>query len=87
MMDPNDIEHRITSNTKAIMPVHINGRVCNMDMISKIAKENRLLIVEDAAQAFGAKYKNQCAGILVNLEQLVFIQRKCLVVSAMAVLS
>jgi dTDP-4-amino-4,6-dideoxygalactose transaminase len=78
MMDPNDIEHRITSNTKAIMPVHINGRVCNMDMISKIAKKNRLLIVEDAAQAFGAKYKNQCAGTFGEFGTISFYPAKVL---------
>tara|TARA_Y100000991_G_scaffold215662_1_gene207202 strand:- start:5666 stop:6763 length:1098 start_codon:yes stop_codon:yes gene_type:complete len=62
MMDTSDIEHRITDKTKAIMPVHINGRTCNMDEIARIAKENDLLIVEDAAQALGSKFKGKCAG-------------------------
>ena len=62
MMDVKDIESRITKKTKAIMPVHINGRTCNMDAIREIADRNNLLIVEDAAQALGSRYKDQCAG-------------------------
>jgi dTDP-4-amino-4,6-dideoxygalactose transaminase len=62
MMDENDIEHRITKNTKAIMPVQLNGRCCNMDKIIKIAKKNKLQVFEDSAQGFGSKYKKKYAG-------------------------
>ena len=62
LLDPNDIEKRITKKTKAIMPVQLNGRTCEMDKIQKIADENNLLIIEDAAQGLGSLYKNKMAG-------------------------
>jgi len=62
MMDENDIKKHITSKTKAIIPVQLNGRCCDMDKIKKIAKQYKLKIFEDAAQAFGSKYKNKFAG-------------------------
>jgi len=61
-MNTNLIESKITNKTKAILPVHLNGRICNMDAICEIAKKHGLLIVEDAAQALGAKYKKIHAG-------------------------
>tara|TARA_B110000879_G_scaffold21332_1_gene27120 strand:- start:5754 stop:6776 length:1023 start_codon:yes stop_codon:yes gene_type:complete len=78
MMDVNDIEHRITKNTKAIMPVHINGRTCSMDKIVEIANNNNLLIVEDAAQAFGSKYKNKSAGTFGGFGTISFYPAKLL---------
>tara|TARA_B100001093_G_scaffold81391_1_gene72797 strand:- start:4664 stop:5761 length:1098 start_codon:yes stop_codon:yes gene_type:complete len=62
MLDINDIERRITNKTKAIMAVQINGRCCDMDRIKEIAERYKLLVVEDSAQAFGARYKNTYAG-------------------------
>lgn len=62
MLDPNSVRKKITSKTKAIMPVQINGRTCDMDELGKIAKEHGVSIVEDAAQAFGAKFQGTCAG-------------------------
>ena len=62
MLDVNDIEKRITKNTKAIMAVQVNGRCCDMDKIKELADKYNLLLLEDAAQAFGAKYKNSYAG-------------------------
>ena len=44
------------------MPVHINGRTCNMHQILSIANKYNLLVVEDAAQALGSKFDNKCAG-------------------------
>ena len=61
-MNPSLLEKAITKRTKAIMPVHLTGRVCEMDEIKKIAKKYNIPIVEDAAQAIGAKYKNKMAG-------------------------
>lgn len=54
-MDPKLIEKALTKKTKAIEPVHLNGRLCDMDAILDIAKKKGLLVVEDAAQALGAK--------------------------------
>ena len=62
LMDPNDVQARITSRTKAIMPTQLNGRVCAMDRLQEIANEHDLLIIEDAAQALGAKFDGKCAG-------------------------
>lgn len=62
MMDPSDIEHRITDKTVGIMPVHINGRTCDMDQILNIAQKYNLEVYEDAAQALGSSYKGKCAG-------------------------
>ena len=53
-MDIQDIENKITPNTVAIMPTHLNGRMANMIVIEKIAKKHKLSIIEDAAQALGA---------------------------------
>ncbi len=61
-MNPDQIERQITKKTKAIMPVHLTGRVCQMDKILKIAKKHNLYVIEDAAQAIGSKYKNKFAG-------------------------
>ena len=54
LIDPNKIEAAITENTKAIMPVHLYGRVCDMEKINAIAKKHNLTVIEDTAQAFGA---------------------------------
>jgi len=55
-IDIDDIKRAITSNTKAIIPVHLFGQCANMEAILKIAKENNLHIIEDTAQAIGANY-------------------------------
>ena len=61
-IDPNLIERSITKKTKAIMVVHLTGRVCEMDKIIKISKKYNIPIVEDAAQSIGSKFKNKFAG-------------------------
>lgn len=61
-MNVDQIEGTITSRTKGIIPVHLNGHACNMDKIMKIAQKHRLKVIEDAAQALGAKFKDRrCA--------------------------
>ncbi len=62
LLDPHDIEKRISSKTKAIMPVQLNGRTCDMDAIKEIANQNGLLIIEDSAQGLGSLYKDRMAG-------------------------
>lgn len=62
LISPESIEQAITKNTVGIMPTQLNGRVCNMEKITSIAEKYGLFIVEDAAQALGAKYKGQSAG-------------------------
>ncbi len=61
-MDVGRIEAAITPRTKAILPVHLNGRVCDMDGLLTIAQEHRLLVIEDAAQAIGASFNGTRAG-------------------------
>ena len=56
-IDPSKIEMKITSKTKAILPVHLFGQCADMDPLLKIAKENKFFVIEDAAQALGAEYK------------------------------
>ncbi|MBF0523076.1 MAG: DegT/DnrJ/EryC1/StrS family aminotransferase [Candidatus Omnitrophica bacterium] len=61
-IDPEKIEPAITKKTKAILPVHFTGHMCKMDRICSIAKKHNLFVIEDAAQAYGAKYKSKMAG-------------------------
>lgn len=61
-IDPTLLEQAITSKTRAIMVVHLYGKVCEMDAIIAIAKKYNLKIIEDCAQSHGAKYKNQLSG-------------------------
>lgn len=66
-LDPSRIEDAITSNTKAIMPVHLTGRVCDMDSILDIANKYNLIVIEDAAQAIGSKYKDKLSGSMGDI--------------------
>ena len=61
-IDPELIEQAITPRTKAIVPVHLFGYPCDMDAIMDIAGRHGLIVIEDAAQAIGAKYKGQPVG-------------------------
>lgn len=63
-INPSRIEEKITSNTKAIIAVHLQGRTADMEAINVIAKKHNLKVIEDAAQAHGAKYKGIKAGSL-----------------------
>ena len=61
-IDPNRIEEKITKNTRAIIVVHLYGKACNMDKICSIANKYDLKIIEDVAQAHGAKFKDKMVG-------------------------
>lgn len=61
-IDPDKIEEAITSKTKAIIPVHIGGRPCDMDRIMEIAKKHNLYVIEDAAHAPGSEWRGQRVG-------------------------
>lgn len=63
-IDPTRIEEKITSKTKAIIAVHLYGRMADMDPILSLAQKYRLKVIEDAAQAHGATYKGKKAGSL-----------------------
>ena len=61
-MDPAKIEAKISSKTKAIIPVHLYGLPCAMDEIMRIARQHKLKVLEDCAQAHGSQYKGQMVG-------------------------
>ncbi len=61
-MDAEAIESKITPKTKAIMPVHLYGQPCDMDVIMDVAKRYNLYVIEDCCQAVGATYKDQKVG-------------------------
>jgi len=63
-IDINSIKKKITKNTRAIMPVHLSGIPSDLKKIKKICKENNLLLIEDAAHAFGAKYDKLFLGAI-----------------------
>jgi dTDP-4-amino-4,6-dideoxygalactose transaminase len=63
-IDPIAVEKVITKSTKAVIPVHLTGRPAAMDEINALGKEYGLFIIEDAAQAIGARYKNRHVGSL-----------------------
>jgi dTDP-4-amino-4,6-dideoxygalactose transaminase len=62
MVDPASVAAAVTPRTRAIMPVQLNGRTCDMDALQAIADKHDLLIIEDAAQAIGSKFKGKNAG-------------------------
>lgn len=66
-IDPEDIRKKITSKTKAIMPVHMLGNPCDMDKIMEIAKEYNLYVIEDCCQAAGAIYKGKRVGTIGDI--------------------
>lgn len=75
-LDASKIEARITKNTKAIIAVHLQGRTADMDSIKAIAKQYGLKVIEDAAQAHGAKYKGKKAGNLADAAAFSFYPGK-----------
>lgn len=66
-LDPDDVERRITENTKAIMPVHMMGQPCHMDRIMAIARKYKLRVIEDACQAHLAEYRGKKLGTIGDL--------------------
>jgi len=71
-IDPEKIKMKINDSTKALIPVHYTGLSCDMGMIHEIAKQNNLIIIEDACHALGAKYKNTIIGDCVFSDMTVF---------------
>ncbi len=62
LMEPAAVERAVTARTRCILPVHLNGRICAMDPLRAIAQRRRLIIIEDAAQALGARLNGEGAG-------------------------
>lgn len=66
-ISPEELEKKITSRTKAIIPVHYTGQPCDMDAILEIAHKHNLLVVEDGAHALGAAYKGKKIGSIADM--------------------
>lgn len=75
-IDPKEIEKKITPKTKAILPVHLYGQPADMDMIMDIAKRYNLHVIEDCAQAIGAKYKGKRVGTFGDIGCFSFFPTK-----------
>ena len=75
-IDPMGIESAITARTKAILPVHLYGQAADMDPILEIARRHRLIVIEDAAQAHGAKYKGRPVGSIGDMACFSFYPGK-----------
>src|SRR3989337_3931281 len=76
-IDPSDIEKRVTSNTRAIIPVHLYGQSADMNPIMEIAKKHNLIVIEDGAQAISSRYKDgSCAGTIGHIGCYSFFPSK-----------
>ena len=75
-IDVNKIEEKITSRTKAIMPVHIFGKMCDMEAINTLADKYNLMIIEDAAEAHGALYHGKKSGSFSDIAGFSFFANK-----------
>jgi Predicted pyridoxal phosphate-dependent enzyme apparently involved in regulation of cell wall biogenesis len=76
LLDPEDVKRKITSRTKAIMPVHLYGSVCDMQAIGRIGAEHGLAIVEDCAEALGSSLNGQHVGTFGDASTLSFFGNK-----------
>lgn len=75
-IDPDDIRAKITPYTRAIMPVHMVNAPCDMDAIMSIAKEHGLVVIEDACQGVGVRYKDRHCGAIGDLGAFSFNKMK-----------
>jgi dTDP-4-amino-4,6-dideoxygalactose transaminase len=75
-IDPICLGNAITKKTKAVVPVHLHGRLADMENIMKIAKENDLMVIEDAAQAHGSSRNGKTAGSIGDIAAFSFYPGK-----------
>ena len=75
-ISPESVEKLITPRTKAIMPVHLYGNVCEMDPLMELAKKHNLSVIEDNAEAFGGSYKGRKTGTIGQMAACSFCQNK-----------
>ncbi|HUG12119.1 MAG TPA: DegT/DnrJ/EryC1/StrS family aminotransferase, partial [Opitutaceae bacterium] len=75
-LDPNDVARRITPRTKAIMPVHLFGQSADMEPLLALAKQQNLAVIEDAAQALGAKHRGKSCGTFGDFGTYSFFPSK-----------
>jgi len=75
-LDPDDVERKISPRTKAIIPVHYGGHPCRITELKALAERRGLLLIEDAAEAQGAKFDGKMAGSFGNAAMFSFCQNK-----------
>lgn len=75
-LDPEDVEAKITSRTKAVIPVHFGGCPCRIKELRKVARKRDLILIEDAAESMGARVGSERIGTLGNASVLSFCQNK-----------
>lgn len=75
-LDPENVKERITPKTKVIMPIHYGGCPCMVEDLAEIAQDHKLLLIEDAAEALGAKIKNKMVGTFGDATMFSFCQNK-----------
>lgn len=78
LIDVNKIKKEISSKTRAIIPVHLYGQMCDMDSINKITKSKKIIVIEDCAQSQGSKYKNKYSGTIGKFGCFSFYPTKIL---------
>jgi len=78
LINPSAVQSAVTSRTKAIIPTQLNGRTCNIEALDAIADKHGLLIIEDASQALGSRYKGRCAGTFGIASAVSFYPAKVL---------
>lgn len=76
LMDPASVESRITQKTRAILPIHLYGQSCDMDVLRSIAERHNLRLVEDCAHSVGAEYKGKKTGCLGDIAAFSFYPSK-----------
>lgn len=76
VMDPADLEAKVTKNTKVIIPVHLYGQMVDMDAVMQVATKHKLVVLEDCAQATGASYKGKAAGTIGDYGAFSFYPSK-----------
>ncbi len=75
-IDPRLIEAKVTQRTRAIMPVHVYGHSCDMAALQRIAEAHDLLVIEDAAEAIGSRYRGKLCGSIGDLSCFSFFANK-----------
>jgi len=86
-LDPDDIEHRITSRTKAIVAVHYCGYPCDMDRIMEIARRHGVKVIEDVSHAHGALYKGRKVGAIGDVGAMSLMSGKSLAIGEAGILA
>jgi perosamine synthetase len=75
-MDSVDVERRITSKTRAILPVHLYGQSCDVEALMSLARKHDLFVIEDCAEAFGTMYKGKHVGVFGDISTFSFFGNK-----------